>query len=111
MKPIRTILSTLSSKALFLGIIIAASAAIPVQSYAAVGGTLQALYLYSGAPNSAAGDFQGTKAAVHCTSFSGVTETLQISVKDGGGTLKANPTINIVSGGTLTIVMQKIFVL
>jgi hypothetical protein len=110
MKSIRASLSTLSSKALFLGII-AGSAAIPVQSYAAVGGALQVLYLYSGAANTVAGDFQGSKIAVHCTSFSGVTETLQISVKDGGGTTRANPTINIASSGTLTIVIQKIFTL
>jgi hypothetical protein len=110
MKPIRTILSTLSSKALFLGTL-AASAALPVQSYAGVGGTLQVLYLWSGAANTVAGDFQGSKIAVHCTSFSGVTETLQIVVRDGGGTQRANPTINIPATGTLTIVIQKIFTL
>jgi hypothetical protein len=96
MKPIRTNLSTLSSKALFLGII-AASAALPVQSYAAVGGTLTILYLYSQTIDN---PFSAT--VVSCTSFSGVTETLQFLVKDAAGTLKANPTINIVSSGTVT---------
>jgi hypothetical protein len=85
------------------GIIAAAAIAFAVPAHAAVGDPLKILYLYSQVFD---GGFSAT--AVSCTSFSGVTETLQFVVRDTPGALKANPTINIASTATITAATRDI---
>jgi len=95
----------LPSIALFIGLIATATAGLTGESQAAVGDPLKVLYLWSGVMDDGGPANNGTVTAVQCTSFSGVTETLQFPVKDAAGTLKgANSTINIASSGTVTAV-------
>ena len=101
MKPVRAKLSN-SSKALLLGLAAATSATLIVEAHATVLDPLQVIYLFSGARDDGGGASDGVATSVHCTSFSGVSETLQFQARDFNGTIKGNQTGAIGSSQTVT---------
>jgi hypothetical protein len=76
--------------------------ALPAQ--AAVGDPLQVLYIIPGVRDDGGAAGTGTATAVHCTSFSSVTEKLQFAVLAYNGATLSNMSVNVVASGTRTAV-------
>jgi hypothetical protein len=90
------------SKALLLGLIIAATTTLTAETQAGVNDPLQVIYLFSGVKDNGGGAGVGVATSVHCTNFSGATENLQFVVRDNSATVKADVTVTIGQAQTRT---------
>jgi hypothetical protein len=80
----------------------AAIACTAPPAQAATTDPLMVLYVWSGAKDDGGATNVGVASSIHCSSFSNVSETLQWLVKDNFGGVKANVTLNVTIGQTLT---------
>jgi len=80
-------------------IVVAMATAFALPAHAAVGDPLKVLYLFSGVTDTGGG---GVATTVSCTSFSGVTETVQFVVRNANGSLNGTSTTSILASGSIT---------
>ena len=85
------------------GIVVVAALASALPAHAATTDPLQVIYLFSGVIDNGGSANAGVATSVHCTSFSSVTETLQIVVRDETSSVKGNANIPIPSSQSRTI--------
>src|SRR5262249_18746715 len=85
-------------------IVAAALIGFALPARAATTDPMKVLYVWSGARDSGESVEAGVASTIHCSSFSGTSELLQIAVKNGSGVsvTVTGPSFSIPSGGTLT---------
>jgi len=76
---------------------------LPAQVQAAAGDEEIIIYRFPGLFDSGDADNDGVASVLHCTNFSGATETIRFVLRDFNTTMKANMTVSIAHLGTITV--------